>query len=188
MSKQILAALAFMALTGGLKAEGKSLQAQLDDLKAQVDYIKNNYEPAEPVEQIKQVTEWISPTGELFTEPQPRNVSPTDSSPLIERVTYRKMKFSRRELVSEKIDAAINSSVNGHVVVGLSMVGVYQNRVGAGDGIDALGATRSANHGAGSGQVDLSFAGKPMRDTVMFLDLRPRGEPRPEPQLPERQR
>jgi hypothetical protein len=171
MFKQILAVATLVGFATGLKAEEKSLQAQLDDLKAEVEMIKHTYEPAEPVEQIKQVTEWVSPTGELFTEPQKGGVSPTDGSPLTERVTYRKMKFSRRELVSEKIDAAINSSVNGHVVVGLSMVAVYQNVVGAGDTLDALGSTRSANKGAGSGQVDLSFAGKPMRDTVMFLDL-----------------
>jgi hypothetical protein len=171
MFKRILALVALVGFTTGLKAEEKSLQAQLDDLKAEVELIKHTYEPAEPVEQIKQVTEWVSPTGELFTEPQKGNVSPTDGTPLTERVTYRKMKFSRRELVSEKIDAAINSSVNGHLVVGLSMVGVYQNRVGAGDTLDALGSTRSANRGAGTGQVDLNFAGKPMRDTILFLDL-----------------
>lgn len=163
-------ALALMGLAAVSRAE-KSLQAQLDDLQAQVDYIKQNYEPAEPVEQIKQVTEWVSPTGELFTEPQKGDVSPTDGSPLTARVTYRKMKFSRRELVSDKIAAAIAGSVDGRVQVGLTMVGVLQGLVGQGDQVDALGETRSANRTAATGQFDLTFAGKPMRDTLMFVDL-----------------
>src|SRR2546430_263118 len=124
--RMLAALLLFQA--GLLRAEDKvpaegggSLQKQIDDLKADVDYIRHNYEPAEPVEQIKQVSEWVSPSGELFTQPQKDNVSPADGSPLTERVTYRKMKFARRELVGEKIDAAIQGAVNGHVVVGLNM-------------------------------------------------------------------
>src|SRR5690349_20430721 len=93
----------------GLRAD-ESLQKQIDDLKSEIQYIKKNYEPSEPVEVIKQVTEYVSPSGELFTEPQKGGVSPTDGSKLEERTTYRKMKFSRRESVSEKVEAAISGA------------------------------------------------------------------------------
>jgi hypothetical protein len=43
------------------------------------------------------------------------------------------------------------------------MVGIYQGMLGRGNVPE--------NRGAGSGQIDLTFAGKPMRDTVMFVDL-----------------
>jgi hypothetical protein len=166
--KRLVMAMALLA--GALRAE-ESLQKQVDDLRETVEYIRRNYEPAEPVEQIKQVSEWVSPSGELFTERQKGDVSPTDGSPLTERVTYRKMKFARRELVSEKIDAAIQGAVDGHVVVGINLVGVYQNLVGGGDVVDVAGQTRSANRGAGTGVVDVVFAGKPMRNTTLFVDF-----------------
>ena len=161
---------AMLALTGIARAED-SLQKQLDDLKDQVEYIRHNYEPAEPVEEIKQVTEWVSPYGELFTERQKGDVSPTDGSPLTERTTYRKMKFSRRDLVADKIAAAIQGTVDGHIVVGLNMVGVYQNFIGQGDMVDSHGVTRNANRGASTGTLDVTFAGKPMLNTVIFVDL-----------------
>jgi hypothetical protein len=56
-------------------------------------------------------------------------------------------------------------------VVGLELLGIYQNIIGAGDVVEADGQTRSANRGFGTGGVDVTFAGKPMRNTLMFLDL-----------------
>ena len=162
--------LALLALSTAARAE-ESLQKQIDSLREDLEYIRHNYEPAEPVEQIKQVSEWVSASGELFTERQKGDVSPTDGTPLTERVTYRKMKFARRELVADKIAAAIQGAVDGHVVTGLNMVGVYQNIIGGGDTVDATGQTHSANRGAGTGIVDVLFAGKPMRDTILFVDL-----------------
>jgi hypothetical protein len=150
-----------LALSAGLSAE-ESVQKQLDDLKSQVDYIKQNYERTEPVDIIKQVTEWVSPSGEIFREKQPGDVSPKDGSKLSERTTYRMMKFSRREAVGDKIDAAVSSAINGHVIVGLELVGSYSNIIGAG----AL-----SNRGAGAGSLDITFSGKPMRNTLIFVDL-----------------
>lgn len=170
MRKPFFAAVAALALAGGLSAED-SVQKQLDDLKAQVDYIKQNYERTEPAEVIKQVTQYVSPSGEIFTSPQPNGVSPTDGSKLEEQVTYRKLKFARRESVGDKIESAVSSAINGHVVVGLEMVGSYFNTVGNGDYVDALGQTRSANKGRTEGKIDLNFTGKPMRNTLMFADL-----------------
>jgi hypothetical protein len=165
----ILSVLAMLVLAGLARAE--DLQKQMDDLREQLQALKQSTQPAEPVEVIKQVTEWVSPTGELFTEPQKDNVSPTDGSPLTERLTYRKMKFSRRESVSEKIDAAVAGGIDGHVIVGLNMVAVYQNLVGKGNETDMNGVERSANHGAGSGQADVTLSGKPMRNTIVFVDF-----------------
>lgn len=169
MTKTLIAA-ALAAFCSPLAAE--DLQKQIDDLKAQVNYIKQNYEPSEPVEIIKQVTEYVSPSGELFTEAQKDGLSPTDGSKLEERVTYRKMKFSRRESASEKIVAAVTGAFDGRIAVGLNMVGVYQNIIGAGDAAaDNTGATHSANRGAGSGLIDITLGGKPMRNTILFVDL-----------------
>jgi len=165
-----LALAACLALSGASHAE-PSLQQQIEELQKQVQYIKDNYERTEPVEIVKPVTEYVSPTGELFTSPQPGGVSPTDGSKLEERVSYRKLKFNRREAVGEKIDSAVNAAIDGHVVVGLELLGQYQNTLGAGDSVDATGVTRSANRGWGTGGVDVVLTGKPMRNTLMFVDL-----------------
>lgn len=161
---------ALFALTGDLKAED-SLQKQIEDLKAEIKYIKDNYERSEPVEIVKPVTEYVSPAGELFTEPQAGGVSPTDGSKLEERRSYRKIKFNRRESVNDKIDAAVRAAIDGHVTVGMELVGIYQNTIGAGEVIDGTGTTRSANRGWGGGGVNVNFSGKPMRNTLIFVDF-----------------
>src|SRR5882757_7782822 len=143
-ARSILVALALGGLAGLGHAEA-SLQDQIDSLRKDVERLKVEKEPSEPIELIKAVTEWVSPSGELFTERQKGDVSPTDGSPLTERQTFRKMKFSRHQSVSEKIDAAIAGAIDGHVVVGMSMIGLYQNFIGAGDVLDNAGNTRSAN-------------------------------------------
>lgn len=148
-----------------------SVQQQLEQLKSEIQYIRENYERSEPVDVIKPVTEFVSPSGEIFTTLPAGGVSPSDGSKLEERVTYRKMKFNRRESVSDKIDSAVNAAIDGHVTVGLELLGVYLNTVGAGDVVDATGQTRSANRGWGSAGVDLNFSGKPMRNTLIFVDL-----------------
>jgi hypothetical protein len=170
MRKTLWAATAAFALAGSARAEA-SLQQQIDELRAQVQQLQVEKEPSEPVELIKAVTEWVSPSGELFTERQPNDVSPTDGSPLTERQTFRKMKFSRHVPVQDKIDAAIASSVNGHIILGLTFVGLYQNLVGQGDALDSSGSTHTANVGALTGSSDITLLGKPMRNTVMFLDM-----------------
>lgn len=170
MRKSVIAVAALLGLAAGARADA-SLQAQIDELRAQVQKLQVEKEPAEPIELIKAVTEWVSPSGELFTEPQPGDVSPTDGSPLTERQTFRKLKFARHQSAQEKIDAAIAAAVNGHIILGLSFVGVYQNFAGRGELLDNAGLTRSANVGALTGVSDLTLLGKPMRDTVMFLDL-----------------
>lgn len=159
-----------MAAGGGVQAEA-SLQQQVDALKSELQYIRDNYERSEPVEIVKPVVEYVSPSGELFTEPQAGGVSPSDGSRLEERVSYRKIKFNRRESVNDKIDAAIGSAMDGRLTVGLELLGQYQNSLGAGDVMDATGQTRSANRGAASGGVDVLLTGRPMRNTLMFVDL-----------------
>ncbi len=171
MKTSFCALLAFLCLVSPARADEKGLQEQVDDLKSEIKYIRDNYERTEPVEVVKPVTEYVSPSGELFTSPQAGNVSPSDGSKLEERVTYRKLKFNRREAVGEKIDAAIASAIDGHVIVGLELVGAYQNTIGAGDIVDATGATRSANRGAASSAVDFNLTGKPMRNTLMFVNF-----------------
>jgi hypothetical protein len=170
MRKTLFAAAAVFGLAAGARAEA-SLQEQIDELRAQVQKLQVEKEPSEPVELVKAVTEWVSPSGELFTEPQPNDVSPTDGSPLTERQTFRKLKFTRHQSAQEKIDASIAAAVNGHIILGLSFVGVYQNFAGRGAVLDNAGLTRSANIGALTGVSDITLLGKPMRDTVMFLDL-----------------
>lgn len=165
-----LIALLLCAAAPALRAE-KSLQEQLDALNAEIKYIRDNYERSEPVEIVKPVTEFVSPSGEIFTTPQKDGVSPTDGSKLEERVTYRKMKFNRRESVNDKIDSAVSAAIDGHVVVGMELVGIYQNSLGVGDVIDATGQTRSGNRGWGTGGVNFNLSGKPMRNTLIFADF-----------------
>lgn len=149
----------------------QSLQQQIDALKEEIQYVKQNYERTEPGEVIKQVTEYVSPDGEIFSQAQKDALSSAEAAKLEERVTFRKLKFARREGVGEKIDAAVSSAINGHVIVGLELLGSYFNTVGAGDEVDATGATHSANRGHAEGALDITLAGKPMRNTLLFVDL-----------------
>ena len=171
MRFKTLAAVVLSMPTAMAIAAEPSVQQQLEQLKSEIQYIRENYERSEPVDVIKPVTEFVSPSGEIFSTLPAGGVSPSDGSKLEERVTYRKMKFNRRESVSDKIDSAVNAAIDGHVTVGLELLGVYLNTVGAGDVVDATGQTRSANRGWSSAGVDLNFSGKPMRNTLIFVNL-----------------
>ena len=102
-------------------------------------------------------------------------MSPTDGSPLKPRVTYRKMKFFRREPVADKIDSAIASAEASRLALGMSMVGIFQNQVGMGPNTSSVnfsGTTvTSGNRSAAQGSVDITLEGKPMLNTTMFVDL-----------------
>jgi len=82
----VLAAFGLVPFTAA--AAAPDLQKQIDQLRDELNLIRHTYEPTEPVEVIKQVTEWVSPSGELFTVRQKNDVSPTrsyagrDSSPI----------------------------------------------------------------------------------------------------------
>lgn len=170
MKSSLYALLAALCLAGSARSD-ENLQKQVDDLKAEIKYIKDNYERSEPIEIVKPVTEYVSPSGELFSTPQKDGVSPTDGSKLEKRVTYRKLKFNRREAVGDKIDAAVNAAIDGHVIVGLELLGTYQSTVGAGDVIDSAGVTRSANRSLLGAGVDFNLSGKPMRNTLIFVNF-----------------
>lgn len=167
--RAIQLAAALFALAGATHAA--SVQEDLEALKAEIQYIKDNYERSEPVEVVKPVTEFVSKTGEIFSTLPAGGVSPSDGSRIEERITYRKAKFNRRVSVSEKIDSAIAAAMDGHVTVGLGILGQYQNIVGVGDVLDSTGTTRSANRGFGTAAVDFNLTGKPMRNTLMFVNF-----------------
>ncbi len=149
----------------------ESLQKQLSDLKEEVQYIRDNYERSEPVDIIKPVTEFISPDGEIISAEKKASLSVAEQASLEERVTYRKLKFNRRESVNDKIDSAINAAMDGHVVVGMELSAMYENALGRGDFVDGTGVTRSANLGMGSGGASFNLSGKPMRNTLLFADF-----------------
>jgi hypothetical protein len=160
---------AYLAFAGGLQAA--TLQEQVDKLEAEIKYIRDNYQQSEPVEIVKPVTEYVSKDGEIFSAEQKEKLAADEQARLEERVTYRKIKFNRRESVNDKIDSAISAAMDGRVTVGMELSASYMNGLGKGDMIDNAGATRSANRGFGSAGANVNFSGKPMRNTIMFADF-----------------
>lgn len=119
----------------------KALEKRLDSL--------------EKVEGVKQVTEYVCPDGTLFDEPQ----ECPDGEIALERVSFRKLKFSRRESLAEKIAAAVEQSQR--LKLGGSARGILQGVIGT-DRDDRLFAV---------GALDLYFFTAPLPRSILFIDL-----------------
>jgi hypothetical protein len=71
----------------------------------------------EQVEVIKKTVEYVCPGGEILDQPPPGGRCPEGGRPQV-RETVRKETFSRRESISEKIEAALQEAEAKKVAVG----------------------------------------------------------------------
>lgn len=168
-SKMLLALclLAGSSLVSAQESERlRAVEEELRQLKERV-YIMDL------AEEIKQVTEYICPAGHLYDNPQKDNLCPKDALPLKERKTYRKFTFSRRESISEKIEAALEEKLKRQIVVGAFATGVAQE----------LFAPARQRDFFGAGSTDLVFAAAPMLRSTLFVNLEAGGGVGPDERL-----
>lgn len=112
------------------------------------------------VEAIKEVREYICPGGEIYDSLPPGGKCPDGSLPE-ERATFKKIAFSRRESLSEKIEEAIAEAETKRVAVGGSARGIIQQLLNS----------KRDDKLFGEGALDLFFLARPMVSTVFFADL-----------------
>jgi hypothetical protein len=129
-------------------------------LEERVKAVEERLEKLDRVEVIKQVREYVCPGGEIYDSLPPGGRCPDGSVP-DERATFRKLFFSRRESVAEKIEAALEEAEKKRVAVGGSARGILQQVVHnpAGDQLFS------------EGSIDLFFLSRPMTSTTFFVDL-----------------
>jgi hypothetical protein len=126
---------------GPVEERLKALEKRLDSL--------------EKVEVVKQVTEFVCPDGTLYDEPH----DCPEGGNALERVSFRKLKFSRRESLAEKIASVVEQSQR--LKLGGSARGILQGVIGT-DHDDQLLAT---------GALDLYFFTAPLPQSLLFIDI-----------------
>jgi hypothetical protein len=138
-------------------------------LEERVKALEERLDKINRVEVVKQVREYICPGGEIHDSLPPGGRCPDGSIPE-ERTTFRKLPFSRREALSDKIEAALEEAEQKRVTVGGSARGVLQ-QVTHNPGGDQLFS---------EGSVDLFFLSRPMTLTTFFVDIEAIGGPGPD--------
>ncbi|MCI0529758.1 MAG: hypothetical protein L0Y56_20135, partial [Nitrospira sp.] len=129
-------------------------------LEERVKALEERLDKIDRVEVVKQVREYICPGGEIYDSLPPGGRCPDGSIPK-ERATFRKLPFSRRESLADKIEAALEEAEEKRVTVGGSARGILQ-QVAPNPAGDQLFAT---------GSVDLFFLSRPMTLSTFFVDL-----------------
>ncbi len=135
--------------------------------------LEERLDKLERVEVIKKTVEYVCPGGEIFDQPPPGARCPDGARPEV-RETVRKSTFSRRESISDKIEAAIQEAATKKVAIGGSARGGVQQVLNSRNGQDAL---------FGEGSVDIALLFRPMLRTTMFVDLEAIGGPGPDRRL-----
>lgn len=124
-------------------------------VEARLEALEKRLESLEKVDAVKQATEFVCPDGTLHDEPQ----ECPDGGIALERVSFRKLKFSRRESPAEKIAVAVERSER--LKLGGLARGIVQGVIGT-DRDDRLSAV---------GALDLYFFTAPLPQSVLFIDL-----------------
>lgn len=119
----------------------KALERRLDNL--------------DQAEVVKQATEFVCPDGTRYDAPR----DCPEGGIAMERVSFRKLKFSRREALAEKIASAVEESQR--LKIGGMARGILQGVIGMEDD-DQLFAV---------GAVDLYFFTSPLPQSTLFIDL-----------------
>lgn len=139
-------------------------EGQKEDKRALLDervrILEERLDKLDKVEVIKEVKEYICPGGEIYDSLPPGGRCP-DGSVSEERATFKKIAFSRRESLSEKIDVAIAEAETKRVAVGGSARGIIQQVLNS----------REEDKLFGEGSVDFFFLSRPMVGTIFFADL-----------------
>jgi hypothetical protein len=129
-------------------------------LSERVKTLEERLDQLDRVEVIKKVSEYVCRDGELYDSLPSGGRCPDGSLPE-DRQTFRKIPFSRRESLSEKISAALEEAESKRVTAGGSARGILQQLLG----------NRSGEKLFGTGSVDLFFLSKPMTSSLFFVDL-----------------
>lgn len=129
------------------------------------------------VETIKKVEEYLCPGGEIYEVPPPGGRCADGTIPE-GRVTFRKMPFSRRESLDDRIETALEEAETKRVAVGGSARGILQ-QVFNSEEDDKLFST---------GAVDLFFLSRPAIFSTFFVDLESIGGAGPDELLGSRSR
>jgi hypothetical protein len=144
----------------GLVAAQNEVNKEKQSLEERVKALEERLDKLDRVEVIKQVSEYICPGGEIYDTLPPGNRCPDGSAPK-ERVTLKKLKFSRRESLAEKIEAAFQEAEAKRVAVGGSARGILQQVVHNPGGDQLFSA----------GSVDIFFLTRPMAFSTFFVGL-----------------
>jgi len=142
-------------------------------LQERIRVLEERLDKLERIEVIKKTVEYLCPGGEILDQAPPGGRCPDGSRPQI-RDTVQKLSLSRREPISEKIDAAIQDADAKKVAVNGSARGILQQVANAEDGQNQL---------FGEGAVDLTLLYHPMVRTTLFIDLEAIGGPGPDKKL-----
>lgn len=138
-------------------------------LEGRVQALEERLDKLDRVEVIKQVREYICPGGEIYDSLPPGGRCPDGSIPQ-ERTTFRKIPFSRRESLAEKIEAALEEAQAKRVAVGGSARGILQQ----------VAHNPAGDQFFSEGSVDLFFLSRPMTLTTFFVDMEAIGGPGPD--------
>jgi hypothetical protein len=101
------------------------MEASESSLNERVKALEERLEKLDRVETIKKVEEYLCPDGEIYEEPPPGGRCPDGTIPE-GRMTFRKIPFSRRESLDERIEAALEEAESKRVAVGGSARGILQ--------------------------------------------------------------
>lgn len=158
------------AMTNSARAdETPDVQRLLERIRV----LEERLDKLERVDVIKKTVEYICPGGEIFDQPPPGTRCPDGGRPEV-RESVRKFTFSRRESISEKIEAALQEAEAKKVAIIGSARGVVQQVLNSRNGQDKL---------FGEGSVDIALLFRPMLRTTMFVDLEAIGGSGPDNRL-----
>ncbi len=166
----LLMGVLFSGIASAAGEEEKSLRERVRALEERLGKLDR-------VEVIKKVTESVCPDGEVYDTLPPGGRCPDGTIPE-ERATFRKIPFSRRESISERIEAAILEAESKKVAVGGSARGIVQQILHG----------RESDHLFSTGSVDLFFLSRPMVFSTFFLDLEATGGGGPDETVASRSR
>jgi len=145
----------------------------VQQLLERIRVLEERLDKLERVEVIKKVVEYVCPSGEILDQPPPNGRCPEGQRPEV-RETAQKSMVSRRESISEKIEAALQDAEAKKVAVGGSARGILQQ---------VLNARKEENKLFGVGALDVTLAYRPMARTTLFVDLEAIGGPGPDRRL-----
>jgi Carbohydrate-selective porin, OprB family len=145
----------------------------VERLLERIGVLEERLDRLERVEVIKKTVEYVCPGGEILEQLPPGGRCPEGGRPQV-RATVSKSSVSRRESISEKIEAALQEAEARKVAVGGAARGILQQ---------VLSGREGQNQLFGSGAVDLTLLSRPMARTTFFADLEAIGGPGPDRKL-----
>lgn len=138
--------------------------------------LEERLDKLDKVDVIKQLKQYVCPSGEILESLPPGGRCP-DGSLAEEQVAVKKFKFSRRESLSEKIEAALVEAEVKRVTVGGSARGIVQQPFHV-----------TGSKVVGEGSVDLFMLSRPMAFSTIFVDFEAIGGSGPDETVGSRSR